>query len=82
MVTFTLNLPIDEDCSLPTLGSLLPGSVYCVITGNGGQLIGIPKTEGNTGSRVIINLYADWSVFPGETGIFTVGADGEFHRQN
>lgn len=81
-VTFTMNPPTPEDHSLPTLGSLLPGNADCVITVAGAQLIGIPKTEGNTGSQVIVNTNAGWSAFPGETGIFTVGADGEFHRQN
>lgn len=81
-VTFTMNHPTPEDHSLPTLGSLLPGNADCVITVAGGQLIGIPKTEGNTGSQVIVNTNAGWNAFPGETGTFTVGADGEFHRQN
>lgn len=81
-VTFTMNPPTPEDHSLPTLGSLLPGNADCVITVAGGQLIGIPGIEGNTGSQVIVNTNAGWSAFPGETGIFTVGADGEFHRQN
>lgn len=77
-----MNPPTPEDHTIATLGSLLPGREDCVITVAGGQLIGISKTEGNTGSRVIINTNAGWSAFPGETGIFTVGADGEFHRQN
>lgn len=81
-VTFTMNPPTPEDHSLPTLGSLLPGNADCVITVAGGQLIGIPGIEGNTGSQVIVNTNAGWSAFPGETGIFTVGADGNFHRQN
>lgn len=73
----------DYEKGYRTVGAFIPGISEGALFVMSGTLYGVPAVgTGYKSIQIEIRQNAGWNEFPGETGVFSVGPDGQFHKQN